>query len=155
MLSLSAATIILKEIHVNLQGKAGGLACFIPCVCVLASLTNSDPSKESWKSVLVHVNKHCDGSITTKLQVNMPWSCIYHPRLLSSPGIIRLSEGFHDRYPVEDYLDLFDQAAYQIQGNLTANASGSPNQPNIIIGKSVHSGSKYCKVNCKRFWANS
>ncbi|XP_030257293.1 carbohydrate sulfotransferase 15 [Sparus aurata] len=50
-------------------------------------------------------------------------------------GIIRLSEGFHSRYPVEDYLDLFDQAAYQIQGNLTANASGSPNQPNIIIGE--------------------
>ncbi|KAL3967876.1 zinc finger protein GLI2 [Sarotherodon galilaeus] len=49
-------------------------------------------------------------------------------------GIIRLSEGFHDRYPVEDYLDLFDQAAYQIQGNLTANTSGS-NQPNMIIGE--------------------
>ncbi|KAM3591648.1 uncharacterized protein V6R79_005210 [Siganus canaliculatus] len=50
-------------------------------------------------------------------------------------GIIRLSEGFHDRYPVEDYLDLFDQAAYQIQGNLTGNASGSPSQPNIIVGE--------------------
>lgn len=64
-----------------------------------------------------------------------PTGCVYHPSLLPSPGIIRLSEGFHDRYPVEDYLDLFDQAAYQIQGNLTANASGSPSQPNIIIGK--------------------
>lgn len=87
------------------------------------------------------------------------WWCCYHqiasqhalelyhnPCLLSSSGIIRLSEGFHSRYPVEDYLDLFDQAAYQIQGNLTANASGSPNQPNIIIGKSVRSGSKHCKV---------
>lgn len=50
-------------------------------------------------------------------------------------GIIRLSEGFHDRYPVEDYLDLFDQAAYQIQGNLTANSSGTPNHPNVIIGE--------------------
>lgn len=50
-------------------------------------------------------------------------------------GIIRLSEGFHDRYPVEDYLDLFDQAAYQIQGNLAVNTSGSPSDPNIIIGK--------------------
>ncbi|XP_028332970.1 carbohydrate sulfotransferase 15 [Gouania willdenowi] len=50
-------------------------------------------------------------------------------------GIIRLSEGFHDRYPVEDYLDLFDQAAYQIQGNITANTSGSPSHPNIIIGE--------------------
>lgn len=56
------------------------------------------------------------------------------PPSLSLPGIIRLSDGFHDRYPVEDYLDLFDQAAYQIQGNLTANASGNPSHPNIIIG---------------------
>lgn len=61
--------------------------------------------------------------------------CLCDPCCHLSPGIIRLSEGFHDRYPVEDYLDLFDQAAYQIQGNLTANASGSPSQPNIIIGK--------------------
>ncbi|KAK5617244.1 Carbohydrate sulfotransferase 15 [Crenichthys baileyi] len=58
-------------------------------------------------------------------------------RLLPSVdlGIIRLSEGLHDRYPVEDYLDLFDQAAYQIQGELTANTSGSPSQPKIIIGE--------------------
>uniref|UniRef100_A0A3B3U1T0 Sulfotransferase n=1 Tax=Poecilia latipinna TaxID=48699 RepID=A0A3B3U1T0_9TELE len=50
-------------------------------------------------------------------------------------GIIRLSEGLHDRYPVEDYLDLFDQAAYQIQGELNANTSGSPSHPNVIIGE--------------------
>ncbi|KAF6719305.1 Carbohydrate sulfotransferase 15 [Oryzias melastigma] len=50
-------------------------------------------------------------------------------------GIIRLSEGVHDPYPVEDYLDLFDQAAYQIQGNLTANDRGYPSHPNIIIGE--------------------
>ncbi|XP_029604429.1 carbohydrate sulfotransferase 15 [Salmo trutta] len=51
-------------------------------------------------------------------------------------GIIRLSEGFHDRYPVEDYLDLFDLAAYQIQDNLMGNAhSGAPEQHKIIIGE--------------------
>lgn len=50
-------------------------------------------------------------------------------------GIIRLSEGVHDPYPIEDYLDLFDQTAYQIQGNLTANDRGYPSHPNIIIGK--------------------
>ncbi|KAK6293908.1 hypothetical protein J4Q44_G00362340 [Coregonus suidteri] len=51
-------------------------------------------------------------------------------------GIIRLSEGFHDRYPVEDYLDLFDLAAYQIQDDLMGNApSGAPEQHNIIIGE--------------------
>lgn len=56
-------------------------------------------------------------------------------RLHLPPGINRPSEGFHDRYPVEDYLDLFDQAAFQIQGNLTASVGGSPSQPNIIIGE--------------------
>lgn len=50
-------------------------------------------------------------------------------------GIIRLSDGFHDRYPVEDYLDLFDLAAYQIQDHLLANSSGAPKQRNIIIGE--------------------
>lgn len=61
------------------------------------------------------------------------WPCPPPPP--SAPGIIHLSEGFHDRYPVEDYLDLFDQAAYQIQGNLSTNTSASPSQPNVVIGK--------------------
>lgn len=68
--------------------------------------------------------------LCTKLKIRHPGQ---HLRL--PPGINRPSEGFHDRYPVEDYLDLFDQAAFQIQGNLTASAGGSPSQPNIIIGK--------------------
>ncbi|XP_061910778.1 carbohydrate sulfotransferase 15-like [Entelurus aequoreus] len=50
-------------------------------------------------------------------------------------GIIRSNEGFHSRYPVEDYLDLLDEAAYFIQGNLTANDSGAPERPNVIIGE--------------------
>ncbi|XP_010867164.1 carbohydrate sulfotransferase 15 [Esox lucius] len=50
-------------------------------------------------------------------------------------GIIRLSEGFHDRYPVEDYLDLFDLAAWQIQDSLTGHAPGAPDQHNVIIGE--------------------
>ncbi|XP_061160849.1 carbohydrate sulfotransferase 15-like isoform X1 [Syngnathus typhle] len=50
-------------------------------------------------------------------------------------GIIRLSEGFHDRYPVEDYLDLFDQAAHLIQGSPAANDSETPSRPNVIIGE--------------------
>ncbi|CAB1416697.1 unnamed protein product [Pleuronectes platessa] len=50
-------------------------------------------------------------------------------------GISRISKGFQDGYPVEDYLDLFDQSAYQIQGNLTAKGSGSPSHPNMIIGE--------------------
>ncbi|XP_051926807.1 carbohydrate sulfotransferase 15-like [Hippocampus zosterae] len=50
-------------------------------------------------------------------------------------GIIRLSEGFHERYPVEDYLDLFDQAAHLIQGSLAANNSETPSRPDVIIGE--------------------
>ncbi|MBN3275973.1 CHSTF sulfotransferase, partial [Polyodon spathula] len=50
-------------------------------------------------------------------------------------GIIRLSEGFHARYPVEDYLDLFDLAAYQIQDHLQLNSSRSQHKHNIIIGE--------------------
>ncbi|MBN3324539.1 CHSTF sulfotransferase, partial [Atractosteus spatula] len=50
-------------------------------------------------------------------------------------GIIRMSEGFHDRYPVDDYLDLFDLAAYQIQDHLLGNSSGSKYKRNIIIGE--------------------
>lgn len=69
--------------------------------------------------------------------------------LASSPspsGIIRLSEGFHDRYPVEDYLDLFDLAAYQIQDHLTGNSSGTPSQRNIIIGTKCFSVYNECDV---------
>ncbi|XP_061666372.1 carbohydrate sulfotransferase 15-like [Syngnathoides biaculeatus] len=50
-------------------------------------------------------------------------------------GIVRLSEGFQDRYPVEDYLDLFDQAAHLIQGSPPANGSGTPARPDLIIGE--------------------
>lgn len=48
-------------------------------------------------------------------------------------GYIRLSERYPDRFPVEDYLDLFDQAAHQIQGNTTINSA--PSRPDIIIGE--------------------
>ncbi|KAI4879443.1 hypothetical protein NFI96_001102 [Prochilodus magdalenae] len=49
-------------------------------------------------------------------------------------GIIRLSEGFRNPYPLQDYLDLFDQAAYQIQDRL-ANSSGGSTKTDIIIGE--------------------
>ncbi|KAJ8391809.1 hypothetical protein AAFF_G00085810 [Aldrovandia affinis] len=50
-------------------------------------------------------------------------------------GVVRISEGFHDRYPVEDYLDLFDLAAYQIQDHSGGNASRNPSKRNIITGE--------------------
>ncbi|XP_072311835.1 carbohydrate sulfotransferase 15 [Eucyclogobius newberryi] len=49
-------------------------------------------------------------------------------------GLIRLSER-RDRFPVEDYLDLFDQAAHHIQGNATSDRQRAPSQPDIIIGE--------------------
>ncbi|XP_066526855.1 carbohydrate sulfotransferase 15 isoform X2 [Hoplias malabaricus] len=49
-------------------------------------------------------------------------------------GIIRLSEGFHNPYPLKDYLDLFDQVAYQIQDLLT-NSSRENIRTDIIIGE--------------------
>ncbi|XP_053244935.1 carbohydrate sulfotransferase 15 [Podarcis raffonei] len=48
-------------------------------------------------------------------------------------GIIRLRDGFHDRYPVEDYLDLFDLAAHQIQSVLQGDTAKDFNK--IIIGE--------------------
>ncbi|XP_051523864.1 carbohydrate sulfotransferase 15-like [Myxocyprinus asiaticus] len=45
-------------------------------------------------------------------------------------GIVRPGEGLHSRFPVEDYLDLFDVAAHQIQKRLQQNSSS-----NIIIGE--------------------
>lgn len=51
-------------------------------------------------------------------------------------GIIRLRDGFHDRYPVEDYLDLFDLAAHQIQSVLQGDTTkGSNKMSTIIIGE--------------------
>ncbi|KAI2654287.1 Carbohydrate sulfotransferase 15 [Labeo rohita] len=50
-------------------------------------------------------------------------------------GIIRLSNGFHNPYPLNDYLDLFDQAANQIQDHLTSNSSKSHKKVDIIIGE--------------------
>ncbi|XP_068161264.1 carbohydrate sulfotransferase 15-like isoform X2 [Antennarius striatus] len=50
-------------------------------------------------------------------------------------GVVRMSDGFHNRFPVEDYLDLFDQAAYRIQGKPTPDGSGGPSHPNIVVGE--------------------
>lgn len=50
-------------------------------------------------------------------------------------GIIRLSNGFHNPYPLKDYLDLFDQAANQIQDQLMNISTKSHKKADIIIGK--------------------
>ncbi|XP_036295248.1 carbohydrate sulfotransferase 15 [Pipistrellus kuhlii] len=48
-------------------------------------------------------------------------------------GIVRLRDGLRDRYPVEDYLDLFDLAAHQVHRGLQAGAAGRSSR--IVIGE--------------------
>lgn len=50
-------------------------------------------------------------------------------------GFIRLGERYPERFQVEDYLDMFDQAAQQIQDNSVNDTSTAPGQPNIIVGE--------------------
>lgn len=51
-------------------------------------------------------------------------------------GIVRLRDGLRDRYPVEDYLDLFDLAAHQIHHGLQASSAKEHSKMNrIIIGE--------------------
>lgn len=51
-------------------------------------------------------------------------------------GIVRLRDGLRDRYPVEDYLDLFDLAAHQIHQGLQASSAREQSRMNrIIIGE--------------------
>ncbi|KAL6081403.1 hypothetical protein STEG23_012008 [Scotinomys teguina] len=51
-------------------------------------------------------------------------------------GIVRLRDGLRDRYPVEDYLDLFDLAAHQIHRGLQAASVEQQSKMNkIIIGE--------------------
>ena len=58
-----------------------------------------------------------------------------NPCFLVLVGIVRLRDGLRDRYPVEDYLDLFDLAAHQIHQGLQASAAKEPSKMNrIIIG---------------------
>ncbi|XP_054975026.1 carbohydrate sulfotransferase 15 [Sorex araneus] len=51
-------------------------------------------------------------------------------------GIVRLRDGLRDRYPVEDYLDLFDLAAHQIHQGLQASSEKEQSKMNrLIIGE--------------------
>ncbi|XP_029608498.1 carbohydrate sulfotransferase 15 isoform X1 [Salmo trutta] len=50
-------------------------------------------------------------------------------------GIIHLKDGLLERFPVEDYLDLFELAAYHIQEGILGNTSGDHSQRHIITGE--------------------
>jgi len=75
--------------------------------------------------------------------------CYYYFYFLTSVfslflGIIRLRDGFHDRYPVDDYLDLFDLAAHQIQGVLQSEAAKERGKMNNIIIGRANPASEMC-----------
>ncbi|XP_062858807.1 carbohydrate sulfotransferase 15 [Trichomycterus rosablanca] len=50
-------------------------------------------------------------------------------------GIIRPSDGLHTRYPIEDYLDLFDLPAHQIQDQIFTNMTGRGGTSDTIVGE--------------------
>ncbi|XP_026212774.1 carbohydrate sulfotransferase 15-like [Anabas testudineus] len=50
-------------------------------------------------------------------------------------GYIRFKDGFQDIFPVEDYLDLFDLAAQNIQKGISGNSSGEHRALQLITGE--------------------
>lgn len=52
-------------------------------------------------------------------------------------GYIRFKNGFQETFPVEDYLDLFDLAAYNIQKGLSGNSSEEHRALQLITGERI------------------
>lgn len=50
-------------------------------------------------------------------------------------GYIRFKDGFQESFPVEDYLDLFDLAAHNIQEGITGNSSGHHRALQLVTGE--------------------
>ncbi|XP_054655425.1 carbohydrate sulfotransferase 15-like [Dunckerocampus dactyliophorus] len=50
-------------------------------------------------------------------------------------GYIRFKEGLQERFPVEDYLDLFDLAAHKIQASSSGNSPGGRRPLQLITGE--------------------
>ncbi|KAG7228602.1 hypothetical protein INR49_013288, partial [Caranx melampygus] len=50
-------------------------------------------------------------------------------------GYIRFKDGFKETFPVEDYLDLFDLAAKNIQAGISGNSSGDYSALQLITGE--------------------
>ncbi|XP_073338751.1 carbohydrate sulfotransferase 15-like [Pagrus major] len=50
-------------------------------------------------------------------------------------GYIRFKDGFQESFPVEDYLDLFDLAAHNIQDEISGNSSGDHRSLQFITGE--------------------
>lgn len=54
---------------------------------------------------------------------------------LRGAGYIRFKDGFQESFPVEDYLDLFDLAAHNIQKEISGNSSGDHRTLQLITGE--------------------
>ncbi len=52
-------------------------------------------------------------------------------------GYIHFKDGFKDFFPVEDYLDLFDLAAHNIQREISRNSSGGHRVLQFLTGEHV------------------
>lgn len=52
-------------------------------------------------------------------------------------GYIRFKDGFQENFPVEDYLDLFDLAAHNIQKGISGNSSGEHHALQLVTGEHV------------------
>lgn len=73
--------------------------------------------------------------VTPQKPSAQPWQLCPNSCFLVLVGIVRLRDGLRDRYPVEDYLDLFDLAAHQIHQGLQASSAKEQSKMNrIIIG---------------------
>ncbi|KAL0964791.1 hypothetical protein UPYG_G00329020 [Umbra pygmaea] len=105
-------------------------------ISTLATIGGYDTKRVTW-NILAHMFHNDVGR-------KISWKGLNGKKIIPTDGsknippaccIIRLSEGFHDRYPVEDYLDLFDLAAWQIQDSLTGHSHRGPLEHNLIIGE--------------------
>lgn len=61
-------------------------------------------------------------------------------------GYIHFKDGFKETFPVEDYLDLFDLTAKNIQAGISGNSSGDHSTLQLITGE--HMSKCLCVGGC-------
>lgn len=101
----------------------------LPTCCLLLQLTRLSLGCCSWPWAFPSF------SVTPCKATSLAVAALSSVTPASCVGIVRLRDGLRDRYPVEDYLDLFDLAAHQIHQGLQANSAKEHSKMNrIIIG---------------------
>ena len=63
-------------------------------------------------------------------------------------GYIRFKDGFQESFPLEDYLDLFDLAAHNIQAGIGRNSSGGHRALQLITGEHLSKCLCVCACVC-------